>query len=626
MISLSLSLAALPSISVSASSSSVTQYPWVTTQYNYNRIGYTLSPAPKTNHVLWKADMFSYTNAYPESPVVVDGRVFIQLITSVGAFDAVTGEKMWETNLPHYPELGSVRDQRISGFAVDKGVVFLKDADWLYALDEISGQIVGQFNMSAYYRPDWEAIPSVSRTGRSAAPTVVSTRSTIYVSTREGTLFALTYSYGKFTLLWTFKDNRPLNSHGTIAAAPIAVGNPASSTTWKNTGIIYQTSVDNNVYALNATTGAQIWNFTSIGQILYGATYVSGKLYFGTYTGTTAVKPIFYCLNATSAAVIWTKEWPITGGGTYMGPAAAYGMLYVGNIKDYNLYALNQTNGATVWNYTYPGNQYPYGAPSVADGMVFQSTYASSKGNNLYAFNAMTGALVWSYQLSPIGNGYTASPAIADGRLYIQNDNGGILYCFGDGPTTTSVSFISSKLTLNDTAWILGTLVDSSPANVGTPIAGAEITLTYTKVGGVSTFIANVTTDSSGSFSYAWTPPSVGAYTVSASFAGETPMQPSSGTAMVQVEPAAPTKEQIAGEVIDELPPYPQPPTKEQIAGQVISQLPPYPEPPTKEEIAAEVINETPAFSTTEIVLAVLVVITLLLVVYNMFALRKLQK
>ena len=61
-------------------------------------------------------------------------------------------------------------------------------------------------------------------------------------------------------------------------------------------------SDDNNIYALNATTGAKLWNYT-------------------------------------------------TGGGVDSSPAVANGVVYVGS-DDNNTYALNATTGAKLWNYT----------------------------------------------------------------------------------------------------------------------------------------------------------------------------------------------------------------------------------------------------------------------------------
>ena len=57
----------------------------------------------------------------------------------------------------------------------------------------------------------------------------------------------------------------------------------------------------------------------------------------------------------------------------------------------YNVYALNATTGALLWNYTTGGSV--YSSPAVANGVV----YVGSDDFNVYALNAITGAKLWSY-------------------------------------------------------------------------------------------------------------------------------------------------------------------------------------------------------------------------------------
>ena len=50
-----------------------------------------------------------------------------------------------------------------------------------------------------------------------------------------------------------------------------------------------------------------------------------------------------------------------------------------------------------------------------------------SSDGRLYALDRKTGGKLWEYEA---GGGFTGSPAVADGRLVIANDNG-VVYCFG---------------------------------------------------------------------------------------------------------------------------------------------------------------------------------------------------
>jgi outer membrane protein assembly factor BamB len=79
-----------------------------------------------------------------------------------------------------------------------------------------------------------------------------------------------------------------------------------------------------------------------------------------------------YALNATTGANLWSYT---TGGNVESSPAVANGVVYVGS-NDNNLYALNATTGANLWSYTPVGS-----SPAVTNGVV----YVGSQDHNLYA-------------------------------------------------------------------------------------------------------------------------------------------------------------------------------------------------------------------------------------------------
>ena len=124
--------------------------------------------------------------------------------------------------------------------------------------------------------------------------------------------------------------------------------------------------------------------------------------------------------------LLW--NYTITGYEGYVdsSPAVANGVVYVGSY-DNNLYALNATTGAKVWNY---GTQAPTSSPAVANGVV----YVGSDDNNLYALNATTGAKLWSYTT---GGYVDSSPAVAKGVVYVGSDDGNV-YAIGSAAAATS--------------------------------------------------------------------------------------------------------------------------------------------------------------------------------------------
>jgi outer membrane protein assembly factor BamB len=138
--------------------------------------------------------------------------------------------------------------------------------------------------------------------------------------------------------------------------------------------VVYVSSFDGNLYALDARTGAKRWSY-------------SGD--FGNCGST--------CWTTPSAAV-------------------ANGVVYVGSF-DNNVYALNGSTGAKLWSYT-TGNGVD-SSPAVANGVV----YVGSRDGNVYALDARTGAKLWSYQTGAGHRGSAISYSV-NGRQYIATPTG----------------------------------------------------------------------------------------------------------------------------------------------------------------------------------------------------------
>jgi outer membrane protein assembly factor BamB len=92
-----------------------------------------------------------------------------------------------------------------------------------------------------------------------------------------------------------------------------------------------------------------------------------------------------YALNAGTGALIWQYS---TGSQVHSSPAVAYGIVYVGLYDDSNVYALNAGTGALIWKYR-TGSPVD-SSPAVASGVL----YIGSEDYNVYALKADTGALI----------------------------------------------------------------------------------------------------------------------------------------------------------------------------------------------------------------------------------------
>jgi len=190
-------------------------------------------------------------------------------------------------------------------------------------------------------------------------------------------------------------------------------------------GKVYVGSHDHKVYCLNASTGAQVWNYTTGGYVVSSPAVADGKVYVG------SADYKVYCLNALTGAHIWNYT---TGSSVWSSPAVSDGKVYVGLING-KVYCLDALTGVHVWNYT-TGVEV-VSSPAVADGKV----YIGSFDFNVYCLNALTGAHIWNYTT---GNLVYSSPAVADGKVYVGSFDFNV-YAFGDIRDVAVIAVTTSK-------------------------------------------------------------------------------------------------------------------------------------------------------------------------------------
>jgi len=213
----------------------------------------------------------------------------------------------------------------------------------------------------------------------------------VYVGSGDGNLYALNATSG--TKLWNFTTG------DSVASSPAVVN-----------GVVYVGSGDGNLYAIYANNGQLKWNFWigSEGAVVWSSpAVVNGVVYIGCVDGNV------YAFSANDGTKLWSFTTAGYGPtGVYSSPAVVDGVVYVGS-GDHNVYALNATSGTKLWNFTTGAGV--GSSPAVVDGLV----YVGSDDGNLYALNATTGAKVWSYA----GGGQVSSPAVANGVVYIAGVN-----------------------------------------------------------------------------------------------------------------------------------------------------------------------------------------------------------
>jgi outer membrane protein assembly factor BamB len=119
-----------------------------------------------------------------------------------------------------------------------------------------------------------------------------------------------------------------------------------------------------------------------------------------------------YALNVSDGTTLWSYK---TGGAVNSSPLFDGGNVYFSSNDGY-LYALKASSGALLWRKQIKG-----AIPSsltIAGGMI----YAGSSAGSIYAFNEANGALRWRY--STVGSAATSTPVVTNHVLYCSASNG----------------------------------------------------------------------------------------------------------------------------------------------------------------------------------------------------------
>jgi outer membrane protein assembly factor BamB len=249
------------------------------------------------------------------------------------------------------------------------------------------------------------------------------------------------------TQLWNF------TTHGIVYPPPIVADGYMYTVSFS----AYSTFVEVN--CLNASTGAQVWNYGPRGSA--GSMTVSEG-----YAYTSSTWGDLEAFNASTGAKIWnfTKENPMSTPVVADKRVYVKASGYVGSMENSIgfVFCFDAEKGTKIWNYTFAGST---GAPVVAGDMVYVPVKERfSDARNLYALDARTGAKIWSY---PAGNYAVSSIVVGGSRGYVYVESGdGNVYALSSFSGTriwnyTVGVFAGSPLIAGDTIY-----VNSNSSNV----------------------------------------------------------------------------------------------------------------------------------------------------------------
>ena len=324
--------------------------------------------------------------------------------------------------------------------------------------------------------------------------------------------------------------------------------------------------------AYDAQTGKSLWienRTTPAGATQFG---LMGPLKNGIYAEFDKGATQWTGYSASTGKQIWGPSEPYTNawGSQPSESLEAYGNIYQVAID--GIHSLELSTGKKLWDFTadnsgseFPGfSTYPFLAAmmTVADGKVFAATGNSHgdplfRGAKLYAIDATSGKQVWN-----INGFFLDTMPVADGYLVGFNGYDNSVYCFGKSQSAVSVE---ASPGVGNTVTVQGTVTDQSPGTTckGTPAKGTpaisdndmtawmeylymqqsmptnakgvSIELKATDSSGQTTVIGTVTSDINGQFQAAWTPPTSGLYTVTATFVGSNSYYSSHGQTAISV-------------------------------------------------------------------------------------------
>jgi outer membrane protein assembly factor BamB len=193
-------------------------------------------------------------------------------------------------------------------------------------------------------------------------------------------------------------------------------------------------SPEGAVYALDARTGAKVWRFQTrieydsdvgagptisppgVNGFADGVVYVAGK------------DRVVYALNLRTGALIWSFDFaadqpsvtdPARSTAALLGRTLVLG-------SGAGVYALDAVTGAKLWH---TGTVEVVSSPAIVGPSGSRIVVFGDRDGTIQALSFATGAVVWTYAT---GSNLYASPAVANGRIYLTAATG-FVYAFAVG-------------------------------------------------------------------------------------------------------------------------------------------------------------------------------------------------
>lgn len=217
-----------------------------------------------------------------------------------------------------------------------------------------------------------------------------------YIGSQDNNIYAIDITTG--SKKWSFMTGGAVDSSPAVSA-----------------GKLYAASKDGTVYCLDAATGNLIWKTPLTGEHSSSILVTDGKVILGTGALETSVK----ALNADTGAVEWTLA---TGQMVYSSASVLNGIIYIGS-NDGKIYAINPADGSKKWDFQTNGGIY-YSSPAATEAAIFVAP--GDFDRNIYSLDPADGKVLWSYKVPGEGKMSVSSPAADANAVYVSAGYSGI--------------------------------------------------------------------------------------------------------------------------------------------------------------------------------------------------------
>ncbi|WP_343321809.1 PQQ-binding-like beta-propeller repeat protein [Sphingobacterium multivorum] len=216
-----------------------------------------------------------------------------------------------------------------------------------------------------------------------------------FVGSCDSNLYALNKTSGN--ILWKYKTAGEIRS--TVAV---------------DAGVVYFLSADGYFYALEAQTGRKLWQFSTNGEKSYDVwdyflsspAVADGVVYFG--SGDHHI----YALDAKSGKLVWKF---LTGGIVHAAPTLTREHVFIGSFDGF-FYCLKK-DGTLNWKFKTVGERYfPKGEIQFHAVVADNTVYFGARDFNVYALNTTNGSGFWVYHQP---GSWTSVPSIFDEKLVV---------------------------------------------------------------------------------------------------------------------------------------------------------------------------------------------------------------